>query len=84
MKIAFVSCTKLKAIHPCSARGTYQSSSFLKKATKYIQQKDYNLSFVLSAKYGLLKQQDEIEPYELTLNNMRVLERKEWSKLVLK
>lgn len=84
MKIALVSCTKIKANHPCSAREMYQSSTLFKKATTYIELQDYDDWFVLSAKYGLLKQDDMIEPYDLTLNNMKVSERKEWSKLVLR
>ncbi|QGQ44750.1 DUF6884 domain-containing protein [Metabacillus sediminilitoris] len=84
MKIALVSCTKLKADYPCSAREMYQESTLFKKAVKYLEQKDYDEWFVLSAKYGLLKQHDVIEPYDLTLNNMRASERKSWSELVIK
>jgi len=62
----------------------YQESTLFKKATKYIEQQDYDDWFVLSAKYGLLRQLDVIEPYDRTLNNMKVSERKEWSKLVLR
>ncbi|MCM3595047.1 hypothetical protein M4D55_04520 [Metabacillus idriensis] len=84
MKIALVSCTKLKANYPCSSREMYQESTLFKKAVKYIEQKDYDEWFVLSAKYGLLKQHDVIEPYDLTLNNMKVTERKIWAELVTK
>ena len=84
LKIALVSCTKLKADHPCSAKEMYQESTLFNKATKYIEQQDYDDWYVLSAKYGLLRQQDLIEPYDLTLNNMKVSERKKWAELVLK
>ncbi|MFJ8243694.1 DUF6884 domain-containing protein [Peribacillus asahii] len=83
MKIALVSCTKLKANYSCSAREMYQESTLFKKAIKYIDQQNYDDWYVLSAKYGLLRQQDVINPYDLTLNTMKVSERKEWSKLVL-
>ena len=85
MKIAFVSCTKSKANRPCSAKEMYQKSTMFKKAVQFIEQQDYDegMWYVLSAKYGLIKQQDEIEPYDLTLNNMKVLERKKWTELVL-
>ncbi len=33
----------------------------------------------LSAKYGLLKLNDNIEPYDKTLNKMNVFEKKRWS-----
>jgi cytoplasmic iron level regulating protein YaaA (DUF328/UPF0246 family) len=40
--------------------------------------------FILSAKYGLLNLSDKIEPYDKTLNTMKVKEIKEWSNMVLK
>ncbi|WP_235846892.1 DUF6884 domain-containing protein [Neobacillus soli] len=55
-----------------------------KKAVKFIEQKGYDDCFVLSAKYGLLIQHDVIEPYDITLNNMRASERKTWSESVLR
>ncbi|MBG9444029.1 DUF6884 domain-containing protein [Cytobacillus firmus] len=84
MKIALVSCTKVKADYPCSAKEMYQESTLFNKAIKYIEQQDYDKWYVLSAKYGLLRQHDVIEPYDLTLNNMKVSERKKWSELVIK
>ncbi|MBT2616128.1 MULTISPECIES: DUF6884 domain-containing protein [unclassified Bacillus (in: firmicutes)] len=84
MKIALVSCTKLKANYPCSTREMYQESTLFKKAVKFIEQKNYDEWYVLSAKYGLLKQHDVIEPYDLTLNNMKAAERKNWSEIVIK
>jgi hypothetical protein len=84
LKIALISCTKLKANYPCATREMYQESTLFKKAIKFIEQRDYDEWFVLSAKYGLLRQNDVIEPYDLTLNNMKAAERKTWSELVLK
>jgi hypothetical protein len=55
-----------------------------KKAVKFIEQQDYDDWYALSAKYGFLRQHDIIEPYDLALNNMKALERKIWSELVLK
>ncbi|MEM1505386.1 hypothetical protein RG959_18450 [Domibacillus sp. 8LH] len=84
MKTALVSCTKLKASYSCNAREMYQESTLFKKAITFIEQQGYEDWYVLSAKYGLLRQKDIIEPYDLTLNNLAVAERKEWSKLVFK
>ncbi|MGP4069743.1 DUF6884 domain-containing protein [Halobacillus sp. B29] len=84
MKIALISCTKLKANYPCSAREMYQNSPLFKKGVSFIEQKNYDEWFVLSANYGLLKQDDVIEPYDVTLNDMKSLERKKWADLVLK
>jgi cytoplasmic iron level regulating protein YaaA (DUF328/UPF0246 family) len=84
MKIALVSCTKIKANYTCTAKEMYRESTLFKKAVKYIEQQDYDEWYVLSAKYGLINQNDVIEPYDLTLNNMKASERKTWSDLVLK
>ncbi|PFM82687.1 hypothetical protein COJ46_02435 [Bacillus sp. AFS077874] len=84
MKIALISCTKLKADYSCETKEMYQKSTLFKKAIKYIEQQDFEDWFVLSAKYGLLNKQEIINPYDLTLNNMKVKERKEWSRLVFK
>jgi hypothetical protein len=39
--------------------------------------------YVLSAKHGLLSLDQEIDPYEQTLNNMRTTEIREWASKVL-
>ncbi|MCM3790337.1 hypothetical protein M3221_18325 [Domibacillus indicus] len=84
MKIALVSCTKLKASYPCTAREMYQESTLFKKAVNFIEQQGYDDWYVLSAKYGLLRQKDLIEPSDLTLNTMKVSERRKWSEMVIK
>lgn len=56
----------------------------LVRQSNTLNRTNYDNWFILSAKYGLLRQQDVIKPYDLTLNTMKVIERKEWSKLVLK
>lgn len=84
MRVALISCTKLKASYPCTAREMYQESTLFKKAVNFIEQQDYDDWYVLSAKYGLLRQEDIIQPYDLTLNNMKVAERRKWSKMVIK
>jgi len=59
----------------------YQPSDLFSKAYSYCK-KTYDQVTILSAKYGLLLPDDEIEPYDLTLNNMRIKEVKEWSSIV--
>jgi hypothetical protein len=39
--------------------------------------------FILSAEYGLLRPDAEVEPYERTLNNMAVKDRRDWAHRVL-
>lgn len=83
MKVAFVSCTKLKEDLPCRAKDMYLKSTLFKKATKYIEANEYDNWFILSAKYGLLKQEDIIEPYDETLNSMKKSGRITWANKVM-
>jgi cytoplasmic iron level regulating protein YaaA (DUF328/UPF0246 family) len=79
MKIALISCTKLKRDHECVAKDMYLPSNLFSKARKYVESKGYNKWFILSAKYGLLDVNEFIKPYNVTLNNMKATEIKEWS-----
>lgn len=56
----------------------YQASDLFKKAYSYAT-KNYDFVAILSAKHGLLFPDDEIEPYDLTLNDMNSHERREWA-----
>lgn len=56
----------------------YSASDLFKKAYTYAV-KNYDFVAILSAKYGLLLPDDEIEPYNLTLNDMSANKVKEWS-----
>ena len=50
---------------------------------KYAEKLATDEIFILSAKYGLLTLEQEIEPYEQTLNNMRSNEIQLWVNRVL-
>ncbi|PGY09125.1 DUF6884 domain-containing protein [Bacillus sp. AFS031507] len=79
-KYALISCTKLKKDYPCPAKEMYLESQLFKKAVHYISKQNYDDWFILSAKYGLLHKDTLIEPYDITLNKMNSLQRKEWSR----
>lgn len=64
------------------ARELYTSTLF-KKAFAYAERLHPDRIFILSAKYGLVDVDDEIEPYNLTLNTMKDEEVKEWAERVL-
>lgn len=83
MKIALISCTKLKQHQDCVAKEMYMPSSLFSKARGYVENKDYDKWFILSAKYGLLSPEEVISPYDQTLNNMKALEIKKWSDQVV-
>ena len=75
--IALVSCVKKKKAVRCPAQDLYDSDLFRKMRCYAKQHSDR--WFILSAKYGLLSPETEIEPYERTLNTMRVHDRREWA-----
>lgn len=80
MNIALVSCVKLKKDYPCVAKEMYSVSTLFKKAVEYIESCNYDDWIILSAKYGLVQKYQVIEPYDETLNSMRVNERRSWAK----
>lgn len=79
--LGLISCTKSKQSYPCRASEMYSASDLFKKAYSYAT-KNYDFVAILSAKYGLLFPDDRIEPYDLTLNNMKSQQRKEWAEKV--
>jgi Family of unknown function (DUF6884) len=76
-RIFLVSCVARKKAEPCSAAELYMSDWF-KKARNFVEN-DGAPWFILSAKYGLLKPDTVIEPYDETLNKMGVAQRKSWA-----
>ena len=80
MNIAFISCVKEKRIGKYKAKDLY-TSDFFRKSFGYCSSK-YDKVFILSAKYGLLELEDEIENYEMTLNDFTKVQKVEWSVMV--
>lgn len=80
--LGIISCTKKKKDYPCKASEMYSASDLFRKAYAYCAKKYDNVA-ILSAKYGLLFPFEEIEPYDVTLNNMGIDEVKKWSDQVL-
>jgi len=79
--LGLVSCTKRKRNYRCKAYEMYSASDLFRKAYAYAV-KNHDFVVILSAKYGVLFPDDEIEPYNQTLNNMSADEIKEWSEKV--
>lgn len=59
----------------------YQASDLFRKAYSYAT-KNYDFVAILSAKYGLLFPDDEIEPYDVALDDMSSQQRREWAERV--
>lgn len=80
--IVLISCVSKKLPHKARAKDLYISPLFrmnLKYAQQFLPQK----VFILSAKYGLVQLDEEIEPYDVTLNKMSARERRIWAAKVV-
>jgi len=82
-RVVLISCASRKLSVRAKAQDLYVSTLF-KLNLKYAQKLEPDNIFILSAKHGLLSLAEEIEPYELTLNNMYANEIKQWADQVLK
>lgn len=81
-RIVLISCVKTKLDRPAKAKDLYISDLFTKNMA-YAQKLNPDAIYVLSAKYGLLALDDDIAPYEMTLNTMPASARRAWSDAVL-
>ncbi len=82
MKIVLIACASRKRATRARAAELYTSARF-KYSLQYARKLNPDVIFILSAKHGLLTLDDEIEPYDVTLNKMRANERKAWAKEVV-
>ena len=80
MEIGLVSCTKKKRQEPSPPAELYMESPYFRKMRAYSEE-NHDQWFILSAKYGLLEPGGEpVEPYNETLRNATVDEKREWAK----
>lgn len=75
--IALVSCVATKRPGTHAARDLYVSAWF-KKVRQHVERAGLTW-YILSAKYGLVAPDQEIEAYEMTLNNMGLQDRRAWA-----
>jgi cytoplasmic iron level regulating protein YaaA (DUF328/UPF0246 family) len=80
-RIGLVACSSSKLDHKAPAEELYSSSLFTK--SRLWVKSNCDRWYILSAKYGLLEPEQEIEPYNITLNTMRMADIKLWSSRVL-
>lgn len=81
-KIVLISCSSKKLSHKARARELYSSPLFRLNLQYALSLNPDNI-YILSAKYFLLNPDEEIEPYNKTLNNMSQEERQEWAKTII-
>ncbi|MDQ0462511.1 hypothetical protein QO010_000259 [Caulobacter ginsengisoli] len=73
---AFVACSKTKADRPLAAAALYASPLYRKSLLAALD--SAKSVFILSAKHGVLRLSDRIEPYDTTLKRMPQAERSRW------
>src|SRR6266481_3140972 len=80
--IVLLSCVKSKRAYRCKASYMYTSPLFRKMMAYALSLKPKSV-YILSAKYGLLRPDDIIEPYEQTLKKMSARDRQQWARTVI-
>lgn len=81
-RIVLISCVSKKLINKAKAKDLYISPLF-KLNYHYAKSLKPDKIFILSAKYGLLDPEQEIEPYNETLNTKTVNEIRSWADVIL-
>lgn len=81
-RIVLISCAARKRQHRARAQDLYVSPLFQRQLA-YARKLSPDAVFILSAKYGLVGPDEEIEPYDQTLKDMGASEQRAWAKRVL-
>ncbi|MDY0129861.1 MAG: hypothetical protein RBR63_06715 [Methanosarcina vacuolata] len=81
-KVVLISCVSKKLPYKAKVKELYVSTLF-KYNLKYAKFLNPDKIFVLSAKYGLVNLEREIEPYDKTLNEMPSKEIMKWAACVI-
>ena len=81
-KIALISCVSKKLHCKSKAKDLYVSCLF-KYNLKYARSLNPDKILIISAKYGMVDLEREIEPYDKTLNNMTSEEIRKWADCVI-
>lgn len=82
MRVVLISCSKNKKEGHYKAKDLYSNSVLFRYNLKYAQSIGDKV-FILSAKYGLLDLDKEVDYYSETLNNKRAIEIKIWTAKVI-
>ncbi len=80
-KIVLISCVSKKLDTKAKVKDIYISPLFLKNM-KFAKNQNPEETYILSALHGLISLEDEIDPYDLTLNDMSTAEKGKWARRV--
>jgi hypothetical protein len=81
-RMVLISCVSKKLPHAALARDLYVSSLF-QFCLRYAKTLKPDAIFILSAKYGLVALDQQLEPYNDTLNTKRDADIRQWAQGVL-
>jgi len=81
-KVVLIACSAKKKEKQCAAEFMYTSDLF-RKSLAYALTLGADKIYILSAKYGLLTLDEEIKPYDVSLNTMPIDEVRDWSNMVI-
>jgi hypothetical protein len=82
-KIVLIQCASKKYHRKARAEDLYVSDLFC-SGLRYARSLNPDKIFILSAKHGVLPLDKEVEPYNITLNNMNIAAVREWAHAVAK
>ena len=77
-RIVLLSCTKSKLDKPSEAQDLYSASPMFRKTLEYGKSLKPDKMFILSAKHHLTPLTKILEPYDLTLKEMKKDEKEAW------
>jgi hypothetical protein len=80
--IVLISCGSAKKSVRSMARDLYIGNPFVQQLL-HAESLSPDATFILSAKYGLLGLEEEVEPYDLALTSLSKNERKAWAAKVM-
>lgn len=80
-RIVLLSCTSKKKNYPCLAAEMYSESPNFSRAYEYAKLVGDQI-YILSPKYGLLSEDQLIEPYEMSLKRENIQFNKNWSQQI--
>lgn len=75
--IGLIACTKSKSTNRSPAALLYQSPLFRKSLLYSLSHTDR--TYILSAKHGVLRLDDVIDPYEVSMKHLNSVQRAEWA-----
>ena len=82
--IAIIGCTKSKRKTPCTAEKMYSPSTLFRLELEYVKKFiNPDKLYILSAKYELIENTEQIEPYDEYLKNKTKTDKDTWNENVL-